>query len=360
MKAAVMTEVGKDYVEVWDDLELTDPGPNDVVVKITHTGICHSDVSAMNGTIPQGAPAVLGHEGSGIVDEVGENVTSVEKGDHVIVAWSPPCGHCIYCVDYTQPNLCASLQFGDMQRPHFHRGGTEIAGMAGTGTFVEKTIMPYQGTIKIDKDIPLDIASLIGCGVMTGAGAALNTAKVTPGSSVVVFGAGGVGIAAIQGARIAGAAEIVAVDMNPAKLDEAKKFGATHSILPDSLEEVKQEITGGVGFDFGLECVGNPLTMRTSFDAVRRGGTCCIVGVGRMEEQLSFNCFEIFYSEKTMLGSFYGGADVRTDFNRLLRLWKAGKLDLEGMISRRLKIDDINPALDALRSGDVVRQVIEF
>lgn len=361
MKAAVLNNVGDNDLEVCDDVELGDLGSTEVLVKITHTGICHSDISAMNGTIPIGAtPAVLGHEGAGIIEEVGDAVTKVSAGDHVIVAWSPPCGHCVNCIDRKQPNLCSVIQFGPMQVPHFLRGGKEIGSMAGTGTFAERLIIVQEGVVKIDEAIPLDIASLIGCGVMTGVGAAINTAKITPGSSVIVFGAGGVGISAIQGARIAGAAEIVAVDLNPIKLDESKKFGATHSVLPDDLPGVMQEITGGEGFDFGLECIGSPVTMRSTFDATRRGGTCCIVGVGRMEEVLSLSAFEIFYSEKILVGSYYGGTDVRTDFDRLLRLWKYGKLDLEGMISRRLSIEDINPALEALRQGEVVRQVIEF
>lgn len=361
MKAAVLNNIGDTELEICDDVELGDLGKTEVLVKITHTGICHSDVSAMNGTIPLGStPAVLGHEGAGIVEEVGDEVTNVSKGDHVVVAWSPPCGGCAYCIDRKQPNLCSVIQMGAMAIPHFKKGGKDISSMAGTGTFAEQMIVPQEGVVKIDENVPLDIASLIGCGVMTGVGASLNTAKVTPGSSVIVFGAGGVGIAAIQGARIAGAAEIVSVDLNPIKLDESKKFGATHSVLPDDLEAVKQEITGGEGFDFGLECIGNPVTMRATWDATRRGGTCCIVGVGRMEEVFSLSAFEIFYAEKILIGSYYGGTDVRNDFHRLLRLWKYGKLDLEGMISRRLPLEDINPALEALRQGEVVRQVIEF
>ncbi len=360
MLAAIMREVGEVNLDVCDDVEMLDLGPDDVAIKITHTGVCHSDVSAMNGTIPQAPPAVLGHEGAGIIEEVGSDVDDLAPGDHVIVMWSPPCGKCIYCTGRHQPNLCVNITFGEMARMKFTQGGQEIGGMAGAGTFAEKMLMPRQGVVKIDDDIPLDVASLIGCGVMTGAGAALNTAKISPGSSALVIGAGGVGVAAIQGARIAGAAEIVAVDKNPAKLDEAISFGATHAVLPEDLEGAKNEITGGDGFDYALECVGVPALMRTAYDMTRRGGTCCIVGVGRMEEMVSFNAFELFYNEKTLIGSYYGGTDARTDFHRLLRLWKTGKLDLERMITRRITIDEINPALEAVRNGEVVRQVIEF
>ena len=214
MLAAVLRNTGDRDLDVTDTIAVNDPGPDDVVVKITHTGVCHSDVSAMNGTIPTECPAVLGHEGAGIIDAVGDNVTEVAVGDHVIVVWSPPCGGCRFCIDHKSPNLCITVQFGSMMLPHFTEANVPVHAMAGAGTFAEKTLLPKQAVVKIDPDIPLDIASLIGCGVMTGAGAALNTAKITPGSSVIVYGAGGVGVAAIQGARIAGAAEIVAVDLN--------------------------------------------------------------------------------------------------------------------------------------------------
>ena len=359
MLAAILRNTGDDTLEVADNVELIDPGPGQVKVKITHTGICHSDLSAMNGTIPQAAPAILGHEGAGIIDEVGDGVTTVSKGDHVIVVWSPPCGHCNFCTGRKQPNLCLTFMFNPIMGK-FSQDGTPIDAMAGAGTFAEYTVLPAEGVVKIDDDIPLDVASLIGCGVMTGAGAAINTAGITPGSSVVVYGAGGVGISAIQGAKIAGAAEIVAVDMNESKLDEAKAFGATHAVTPDDFEAAKAEITGGEGFDYALECIGNPATMRASYDATRRGGTTVIVGVGKADEVLSLSAFELFFNEKTLVGSYYGGTDVRTDFHKLLRLYKAGKLDLERMISRRLKIDEINDGLAELKTGNVVRQVIEF
>ena len=360
MRAAVLRNVGDTALDVCDDVELIEPGPDDVVVDITHTGICHSDLSVMNGTIPQGIPAVLGHEGAGIVREVGDAVTSVSAGDHVIAVWSPPCGSCVYCLGHKRPNLCADLQFGIMLRPHFRQGDVELASMCGVGTFADRTLLPEQAVVRIDASVPLETAALVGCGVMTGVGAALNTAKVAPGSSVVVFGAGGVGVSAIQGARIAGAAEIVAVDRNPAKLDVARSFGATGAVLPDDLDAAKAEMNGGQGFDYALECIGHPATMRAAYDAVRRGGTCCIVGVGRIEEQVSFSAFEIFFNEKNLVGSYYGGADVRVDFHRMLRLAESGQLDLAGMIDRRLPLEDINDGIEALLTGDVVRQIVEL
>jgi S-(hydroxymethyl)glutathione dehydrogenase/alcohol dehydrogenase len=204
------------------------------------------------------------------------------------------------------------------------------------------------------------VASLIGCGVTTGVGAAVNTAGIQPGSSVVVFGAGGVGIAAIQGARLAGAAEILAVDLVESKLDAAKRFGATHVCTPESLEQLKAEITGGEGFDYALECIGIPSTIRATYDATRRGGTAVIVGAGRMDQKVEFNAFEIFFSDKTLRGSFYGSSNVRTFMPKLCRLWKTGRLDLEGMITRRIQIEEINDAFRAMQAGEVIRSVIDF
>ena len=358
MRAALLRNTGDTDLEVRDDIEVVDVGPGQVRVDIKATGVCHSDLSVMNGTIPQPAPVVLGHEGAGVIAQVGEGVTSIAVGDHVIVAWSPPCSHCRFCIDRKQPHLCSSVGMGGI--PHFVLDGDPIHGMAGTGTFAEHMVVPEQAVVKISDDVPFEIASLVGCGVMTGVGAALNTAQITPGSSVVVFGCGGVGIACIQGARIAGAAEIVAVDLVDSKLEQALGFGATHAVKPDELGSVSQAITGGDGFDYALEAIGNPRTMRAAYDAIRRGGTATIVGVGKLDEVVSFSAFELFYSEKTLKGSFYGSADVRSDFDRMLRLWKAGRLDLEGMISRRIGLDDINDAFRQMEAGTVIRQVISF
>jgi S-(hydroxymethyl)glutathione dehydrogenase/alcohol dehydrogenase len=360
MRAAVLRTTGDEKLEIVDDIELGPVGPGEVKVKIHATGVCHSDVSAMNGTIPQPAPFVPGHEGAGIVSEVGEGVTNVAPGDHVIIAWSAPCGTCKFCVDRKQPNLCINVQMAAFGAMHFSQGGTPIFGFAGSGTWAEEMIMPQQGVVKIDPDTPHEIASLVGCGVMTGVGAALNTAKVTPGSSVVVFGCGGVGISAIQGARVAGASEIVAVDLVDSKLEDALRLGATHAVKPDDLNDAKTSITGGDGFDYAFEAIGLPATMRAAYDATRRGGTTCIIGVGGADKTISFNAFELFFDEKTFVGSYYGSADVRSDFNRMLNLWRNGRLDLEGMISKKIHIDDVNQAVEDLKAGSVIRSVITF
>ena len=360
MLAAILMEPPTEELMVADDVTLRDLAPGDVKVKIAHSGVCHSDLSAMNGTIPQTPPVVLGHEGAGVVTDIGDGVTHVTPGDHVIIAFSPPCGTCPYCTGRGQPNLCIDGFFAMSANPQFRRGDTVVGAMTGCGTFAEETIVPGIAAVKIDDDIPLDVAALVGCGVTTGVGAALNTAGITPGSSVLVIGAGGVGVAAIQGARIAGAAVIVAVDLHEGKLDRAKAFGATHGVLPEDLPAALAEVTAGEGFDFTLECIGMPTTMRQAFDMTRRGGTSCIVGVGRMDETFELSAFEMFFSEKTLVGSMYGGADVRTDFNRFLRLYKAGRLDLEGMISRRIHNDEVNDAMDCIGDADINRQVIDF
>jgi S-(hydroxymethyl)glutathione dehydrogenase / alcohol dehydrogenase len=360
MKAAVLHNVGDDKLDVRDDVTTTPVGAGKVRIRIKATGVCHSDLSAMNGTIPVAVPAVLGHEGAGEVIEVGSGVTGLAEGDHVVVCWSPQCGACKECVN-GQPQLCMAYMINAFSDAHFmFDGTTPTFGMAGAGTFAEELILIEQGAVKIDHDIPYDVASLLGCGVMTGVGAAINAGQIQPGSSVVVFGCGGVGISVIQGARIAGAATILAVDMVEAKLDWAKQFGATHAVTPDQLPDALRELTGGAGFDYGFEVVGRSQTIKAAYGATRRGGTTVVVGVGRAEDMVELSAFDLFYDEKTLRGTYYGSANIRRDFPRLLALWRSGQLDLEGMITRRLTLDDVNDAFDALSSGDVIRQVITF
>jgi S-(hydroxymethyl)glutathione dehydrogenase / alcohol dehydrogenase len=359
VKAAVLHNVGDDKLDVRDDVTTTAVGAGKVRIRIRATGVCHSDLSAMNGTIPVAVPAVLGHEGAGEVVETGAGVTSLAEGDHVVVCWSPQCGACKECVN-GQPQLCMAYMINAFSDAHFSCGGTPLFGMAGAGTFAEELVLLQQGAVKIDKDVPFDVASLLGCGVMTGVGAAINAAQVEPGSSVVVFGCGGVGISAIQGARIAGASTIVAVDMVDRKLGWAKDFGATHAVTPDDLPQAQRELTAGAGFDYAFEVVGRSETIKAAYDATRRGGTTVVVGVGRAEDMVSFSAFDLFYGEKTLKGTYYGSANIRRDFPRLLSLWRAGRLDLDGMITRRLALDDVNDAFDAMASGEVIRQVISF
>ncbi|MGH9082503.1 MAG: alcohol dehydrogenase catalytic domain-containing protein [Acidimicrobiales bacterium] len=359
MRGAVCTTTGNETVEIYDDLSATGPGPGQVRLRIHAAGICHSDLSAMTGTLPQGAPFVPGHEGAGEVTAVGEGVTSAKVGDHAIVAWTPPCGKCASCLR-GQPNLCLAIFFAIAGTTHFRRAGQDLFGFAGTGTWAEETVLPEQAVVVVPDDVPYEIGALIGCGVTTGVGAAVNTAKVAVGSSVVVFGCGGVGISAIQGARLCGAAEIVAVDTVPRKLDDARRFGATHGVTPDGLAELSGEVTGGEGFDYAFECIGIAPTFRAAWDATRRGGTTVILGAGRSDAVLTLNGFEMFFSEKALLGSYYGGADVRTEFHRLIRLWKAGRLDLDGMLSDQFGLEGINAGIQAMKQGQVIRQIVNL
>ena len=333
MRAALLHNTGDEKLEIIDDLEVDAPGPGEVTIKIEATGVCHSDLHAMQGSLPQPAPFVPGHEGAGTISAVGEGVTALAEGDHVVVAWSPPCGKCNNCVERKQPHLCVMIQFAIAGVPRFTRNGERVFGMAGTGTFAEYLTVPQEAAVKIDDDIPFEIASLIGCG--------------------------GVGIAAIQGAHVAGASIIVAVDLNEDKLELAKTFGATHGVKPDDLAALQAELTGD-GFDYAFEAIGLPVTMRAAYDSVRRGGTACVIGVGAMDKEVSFNGFEIFFSEKNFMGSYYGSVDVRSDFHRLLSLWKSGQLNLDGMITNRMKIDEINDAFDIMKKGEAIRTVITF
>ncbi|HJP64747.1 MAG TPA: Zn-dependent alcohol dehydrogenase [Actinomycetota bacterium] len=357
MRAAVLMGLEQDAVV--RDVELGEPGPEEVKVRMAAAGVCRSDLSMIHGVIPFPVPTVLGHEGAGEVLAVGEGVTTVGPGDHVIVSWSPPCGHCESCYS-GRAYLCMDIQAMASMTPHAVMDGMPIPSFAGAGTFAEETIIPWQGAIKVPNDVPLEIASLLGCGVITGVGAALNTAKVRPGSTVCVIGAGGVGISVIQGSRIAGASAIVAVDPFESKLEMAKRFGATHGATPDGVGAVSMELTGSAGFDYVFEVVGSPQTIRKAWDLTRRGGETIIVGMGRMDAMVEFAAYDLFFSSKTLKGCYYGGADVRVDFDRLLRLWRTGRLDLEGMISQTIDLAEVNDALAALNTGEVIRSVIKF
>lgn len=357
MRAALLRDVGKPF-EVRDDVELDGPSEGQVQIRLAASGICHSDLSSQNGTFGRDAlpmPCVLGHEGAGTVVGLGSGVTELTEGDHVIVSWVTPCGSCRYCLS-GHANLC--LTGMTLLPPVMHVGGTPI--FALNGTFAEEIVLPARAAIRIPSDVPLEMAALLGCGVMTGAGAALNTAKVEPGSTVIVFGCGGVGLNVLQGARIAGATDIVAVDPIPEKRDIARRFGATDAIGTEQIATAIGDLTEGVGFDYAFEVVGKAATIRSAFDATRRGGTTVVVGAGSPEELVSFNAWELFSSEKRLIGSLYGSADVRVDYHRLLSFWRRGMLDLEGLISARIDLSEIDDAFAALDRGEVVRSLIVY
>ncbi|WP_406118262.1 Zn-dependent alcohol dehydrogenase [Streptomyces anulatus] len=358
MRAAVLHEIGQEKLEVLDDVEAVGFGPGKVKLRVRATGLCHSDVSAMSGVLPQPAPFIPGHEGAGEVVDVGDGVTGLNAGDRVLVCWLPACGDCPSC-KRGQTQLCLA-GFMNAGTPNFKRPGGDVFGFAGTGTFTEEVVVGAGCAVPIPDDVPFEIAALIGCGVTTGLGAAINTAKVEAGSSVAVIGCGGVGISTIQGARVQGAAQIIAVDPVASRREAALRFGATESVAPDGLADAKQRITGGEGFDYVFEVVGKSATARTAYENTRRGGTLCVVGAGAMDDNFQVNMFELFFDEKRILPSMYGGGDVLRSYERAIALWRAGRIDLESMITHRVRLDGINDALDQMRTGESLRTCIEL
>ncbi|GAA1922983.1 Zn-dependent alcohol dehydrogenase [Streptantibioticus ferralitis] len=356
MRAAVQREIGQDKLEVVDDAQAVGFGPGKVRLRIKATGLCHSDLSAMNGVLPQPAPFVPGHEGAGEVVEVGAEVGRLKSGDRVLVCWLPACGQCPSC-KRGQTHLCLT-GFLNAGTPNYRCASGDVFGFAGTGTFAEELVVDAACAVPIPDDVPYEIAALIGCGVTTGIGAALNTAKVAAGSSVAVIGCGGVGISVIQGARAAGAAEIVAVDPVESRREAATRFGASDAVSPEELADAKNRLTGGEGFDYVFEVVGRSDTARTAYEATRRGGTLCVVGAGAMDDFLKINMFELFFDEKRVLPSLYGGGDVLRSYERVIKLWRAGRIDLEGLITHRVRLEEINDAVHQMRSGEALRTSI--
>ncbi|MFH8792861.1 Zn-dependent alcohol dehydrogenase [Streptomyces sp. NPDC017941] len=360
MRAALLHETGQDKLDVLDDVEAVGFGPGKVRIRVRATGLCHSDVSAMNGVLPQPAPFVPGHEGAGKILDVGDGVTHVEQGDRVLVCWLPACGRCPAC-RRGQTQLCLA-GFLNAGTPNFRRtgDGADVFGFAGTGTFTEEVVVDAACAVPIPDDVPFDIAALIGCGVTTGLGAAINTADVAAGSSVAVIGCGGVGVSAIQGARVKGAAEIVAVDPVASRREAALRFGATRAVAPEDLADARRGVTADEGFDYVFEVVGKSSTARTAYEATRRGGTLCVVGAGAMDDHVRFTMFELFFDEKRILPSLYGGGDVLRSYERAIALWRAGRIDLEGMITHRVRLTEVNEAIEQMRSGAALRTCIEL
>lgn len=364
-KAAVCREIGKPLEVV--DIDVAAPKAGEVKIHLGASGVCHSDLSVQNGTLLQPTPAVLGHEGAGVVEEVGEGVTNVKVGDHVVISWVPQCGDCYYC-RHGQPNLCeggliAMMTGGLLDgTPRFSENGQPILHMASTGTFTETTVVPAISAIKIDDDVPLTSAALIGCGVLTGWGAAVNTADIHKGDSVVVVGCGGVGLNTIQGAKHAGATKIIAVDMAPKKLEMARDFGATDVVNAADGDPVAAVIalTEGRGADVAFEVIGYAETIEQALNMTRRGGQMVIVGVPKMDVNIPVNAFGLIFGEKTIKGCWYGSSDVRRDIPKLVALYKAGELKLDELISREIALEDVNEAFDAMGGGEVARSVIKY
>jgi len=343
-----------------EDIDLAPTGPGQVRVRVHASGVCRSDHSLATGVFPYLMPVVLGHEGAGVVTEVGDGVTSVAPGDHVVIAWNQPCRECRYCLD-GEVHLCERAMMEVLSAPYATSGGAPLYSMQGAGTFAEETLCIEHSVVRIDDDIPLEIAALVGCGVTTGVGAVLNSAKVPSGATVAVVGCGGVGLAAIQAARIAGASRIVAVDVSPGRLQMARTLGATDTIDGSAQDPVAtvMELTGR-GVDFAFEVVGRSATIRTAYDITRRGGTTVVVGAGAVTDVVGFNALELFFNAKTVMGSYYGSSDPARDFPRFLDMYRRGELDLGAMISDRIDLADVPAAFERMERADGARSVVVF
>ena len=363
MKAAVLHETNQPLVI--EQVDIDPPKANEVKVKISAAGVCRSDLHFMKGEAIINTPAVLGHEGSAVVMEVGEEVTTVASGDHVILSFAPYCGHCESCLT-GHPNTCDTHQratgkmFDGTSRIHLQ--GKDLTQMAKLGCFAEESIVPETGVVKIDPGISLQAAALIGCSVTTGVGTAIYSAGVTPGSTVAVIGCGGVGLNVIQGARVAGAIRIIAVDVNDAALEFAGKFGATHSVNPRNGDHVKaiRELTDGRGVDYAFEAFGSSETTTMAFEAVRKHGTAVIAGISPVGDHALIDSVALVRQEKTLKGAYYGASRPSLDFHRMVEMYEAGQIDVDGLITRTYTLDQINEAYEELDRGVVGRGVITF
>jgi len=357
MRAAVAYDVGKPLVV--EDLALPPVGPNDVLVRVAASGICHTDLAAIDGLTPTAFPFVPGHEGCGVVEKIGSDVRRVRIGSRVLASVSPACGSCWWCIN-GMSNLC---DIGNTVRtaPRWTvADGRSAVALCGCGTFAEAMVVNEASVVPVETQLVDEELALLGCGVTTGLGAALNTAGVAPGSSVAVIGCGGVGQSVIQGARIAGASVIVGIDPVASRRQASLSVGATHVVDPSVANPVEQvqDLTAGRGADFSFEVVGRVELMTQALDMTRRAGTVTFVGMPPMDSVLSLPAFRTIFSGKRILGSVMGGAQVLRDFPKFIGLAESGKLDLGSLVSRRIKLEDINDGIDALHRVEGVRTVI--
>jgi len=365
MKAAILYEVGKPLAV--ESIEVEGPRAGEVLVRYAAAGVCHSDHHVMVGIIPAPTPIILGHEGAGVVEEVGAGVTSVKPGDHVVSVWRYSCGACEPCLS-GRPATCghgAQMRAGGVLSDgttRFKRGRERVHHWLGVSTFSSHSVMSERSVLKIRDDMPLEKAAVVSCAVITGVGAVINGAKVRPGESVAVFGAGGVGLNAIQGARLVGAEPIIAVDIMQGKLDYARKFGATHTVNSSDENPVERikEITGGKGVHYAFEMIGVAEVMTTAFRCLRTGGAAVVVGIADSKSVISINPVPLVTEEKRLIGSLYGSSSPRLEVPRLIDLYMAGKLNLDDLLTRSWPIEQINEAYGALLRGEVARSVVTY
>ena len=364
MKAAVLHSTpGKLAIE---EVDIAEPGPGEVRVKIAASGLCHTDWETMHGYQPVNLPAVIGHEGAGVVESVGPGVFRVEVGDHVACSWSPNCGHCFYC-DHGQPILCEQAKAANSKGVLFD--GTTRMALDGkpvhyyslVSSHAEYNIVPEQAAVPLRRDFPLDRAALLGCAVMTGYGGAIHAGRIEPDTSAVVVGCGAVGLSAIQGARIAGASIIVGVDVNPLKLEWAEKFGATHVVdaSRDDPVELVRSLTQGRGADCAIEAAGQNISIRQTLEASRPGARVVILGKTPYGEEVTLPFYTLM-GEREIVRTSYGMSRPRVDFPRLANLYMEGRLLLDEMISMKLPLAEINAGFDELEKGNVARSLVVF
>ncbi|HEX2047814.1 MAG TPA: Zn-dependent alcohol dehydrogenase [Acidimicrobiales bacterium] len=366
-RAAVLHGVGQPFT-IRDDVEVGRPQAGELRVRVAACGVCRSDLSMQDGTMPVPMPVVLGHEAAAVVEEVGEGVSALAPGDHVVVSWVPQCGECFFC-RRGQPQLCqasdAVLLAGGLLdgSPRLRLDDAPLFQMCGTGAFSEETVISACSAVRIPTDIPLDVAALLGCAVLTGVGAALNTATIGPEDTVAVIGCGGVGLNVVQGARIAGAAEVVAVDVHPAKLATAEAFGATATVDAGTADpaDAVRDLTGQRGADVVFEVLGQAPTIDQAVAMTRRGGQTILVGIPRLDVVLELPAMlALVIAERTIKGCWYGSSDIRRDIPRLVGFYREGRLKLDELVSQRIGLDDVNQAMAAMKAGALTRSVIVY
>jgi len=350
------------------EVELAPPGPREVLVRLHASGVCHSDQNAIDGTAPTRCPAVLGHEGAGVVEEIGPGVTRVRPGDHVALSWAPSCGACEECVR-DLPQLCSTawpaMESGGLLdgTTRLSRDGEPVYHYSFISSFAEAAVLPERSCVPIPHDVPFGIAGLVGCAVTTGVGAIWRTAQVRPGDRVAVIGCGGVGLSALLAAIAAGAGTVVAVDANPSKLDVARELGADESVLwAGSAEETAAAVAeaSGGGVDYAIEATGLPEAMQAAFLSTRPRGAAVLIGIPRKDAVLSLPALSIPRMERRVLGSIYGSSRPERDFALSLDLYRRGRLPLDRLISHRLPLEDIGRAFELMRSGEALRVVLDL
>ena len=367
VRAAVAHEAGKPLTV--ETVQLDGPRDDEVLVEVKATGVCHTDEFTLSGADPEGLfPSILGHEGAGVVVDVGKNVTSVAKGDHVIPLYIPECRQCKSCLS-GKTNLCTAIRATQGQgvmpdgTSRFSLGGESLFHYMGTSTFANYSVMPEIAVAKVREDAPFDKICYIGCGVTTGIGAVINTAGVEPGANVVVFGLGGIGLNVIQGARIAGADKIVGVDINPSKATLAEKFGMTHFANPNEVEgdlvPYLVDLTDG-GADYSFECIGNVSTMRQALECCHRGwGVSVIIGVAGAGQEIATRPFQLV-TGRVWKGTAFGGAKSRTEVPKIVDWYMDGKINIDDLITHTMPLEDINSAFDLMHEGKSIRSVVTF